>query len=141
MSKVKDELMNCPVFLLGKAYQKAHFEFRKVLKPYGLTNLQHLVLETLVYEPGQTASDLGELLILDKATLSGVVQRLEESGWLERRPDGEDARIQRLYATGKAVAAASEMDRARKLFDEEFLAGFTSEERILFKKFLRDLVW
>ena len=44
------------VFLLGKAYQKAHAGFKKQLAPYGLTNLQHLVLEALWYRQGMTAA-------------------------------------------------------------------------------------
>jgi hypothetical protein len=35
-------LPDCTIFLLAKAYQKAHGRFQEVLKPYGLTNLQHL---------------------------------------------------------------------------------------------------
>ena len=47
-------LPDCTIFLLAKAYQKAHGRFKEMLKPYGLTNLQHLVLEGLWYESGQT---------------------------------------------------------------------------------------
>jgi len=141
LSKLHDELKNCSAFLLGKAYQRAHGEFRKILNPYGLTNIQHLVVESLVHEPGQTASDLGELLILDKATLSGVVQRLCESDWIEKRADGEDGRAQRLYPTDKALSSSEKLAKARQRFDEEFLGHFSTEERILLKRLLRDIVW
>ena len=141
MTTIHDELKDCSVFLLGKAYQKAHGEFKKLLEPYALTNLQHLVVEALVHEPGQTAGDLGKLLILDKATLSGVIQRLHESGWIEKRTDQEDARSQKLFPTEKSLTTAKKMARQRKRFDAEFLAGFSAEERLLLKRFLRDLIW
>lgn len=141
MTIIHDELKDCSVFLLGKAYQKAHGEFRKLLEPYGLTNIQHLVVEALAHLPGQTAGELGKLLILDKATLSGVIQRLHESGWIEKRSDAEDARSHRLYPTGKALATAEEMAQARQRFDAKFLGGFSLEERLLLKRLLRDLVW
>lgn len=141
MTNIHDELKDCAVFLLGKAYQKAHGEFKKLLEPHGLTNLQHLVVEALVYEPGQTAGDLGKILILDKATLSGVIKRLHESGWIEKRADAEDARNQKLYPTEISLAAAKEMAKERKRFDAEFLAEFSPEERLLLKRLLRDLVW
>jgi DNA-binding MarR family transcriptional regulator len=51
-----------------------------------LTNLQHLVLEGLWYEAGQTAAELGKMLVMDKATLSGVLDRMSEAGWIEKRP-------------------------------------------------------
>lgn len=133
--------MNCSVFLLGKAYQKAHGEFKKRLESFGLTNFQHLVVEAALHEPGLTASDLCEVLILDKATLSGVIQRLCESGWIEKRADGEDARVQRLYPLDKSLGLAREMGQVRERFDDEFLSGFSSEEKVLLKRLLRDLVW
>ncbi|HMA66982.1 MAG TPA: hypothetical protein VKO20_04115, partial [Desulfosalsimonadaceae bacterium] len=73
MSQLPEDLPECMVFLLGKAYQKAHSDFNRRLRPYGLTNMQHLVLEGLWYQPGMTATELSRLLILDKATLSGVL--------------------------------------------------------------------
>lgn len=141
VTTLHDELKDCAVFLLGKAYQKAHGEFRKILEPYGLTNLQHLVVEALVHDPGQSANDLGKILILDKATLSGVIQRLHESGWIEKRADEGDARSQRLYPTEKSLASAKEMAVQRQQFDADFLSGFSPEERLLLKRLLRDLVW
>jgi DNA-binding MarR family transcriptional regulator len=141
MPNIHDELINCPVFLLGKAYQRAHGEFKKVLEPYGLTNMQHLVVESLAHEPGLTAGELGKLLILDKATLSGVINRLHSSGWIEKRDDEEDARVQRLYPTEKSLSITEEMAKDREQFDAKFLANFSSEEKILLKRLLRDLIW
>ena len=141
MKPLHPELMNCSVFLLGKAYQKAHGEFKKGLEAFGLTNFQHLVVEAAIHEPGLTASELCEVLILDKATLSGVIQRLCESGWIEKRADAEDARAQRLYPLQKSLDMADEMAKLRERFDAEFLSGFSPEERLLLKRLLRDLVW
>ena len=141
MDNLNDELRDCSVFLLGKAYQRAHGEFKKLLEPFGLTNLQHLVIEALVHEPGLTAGELGRILILDKATLSGVIQRLEESGWLEKRADGDDGRVQRLYPLEKSVEIAAEMATARKSFDRRFLSDLTPGERSTFKRLLRELIW
>ena len=141
MTTIREEQKDCTVFLLGKAYQKAHWGFKKLLEPYGLTNIQHLVVEAVVLEPGKTAGELGKALILDKATLSGVIQRLHESRWIIKRADEEDARVQRLHPTEKSIAISKEVAKARDRFDTELLAGFSPEERILLKRLLRDLVW
>jgi len=57
----------------------------------------------LWYEPGQTAAELGEFLILDKATLSGCW-----TGWTRRtgseRCGPEDGRIFKLYPSARANA-------------------------------------
>ncbi len=140
MHKLPEDLPECTVFLLGKAYQKAHGDFKKQLKPFGLTNMQHLVLEGLWYEQGITATELGKSLILDKATLSGVLERMVEGGWLEKREDPEDARINCLYPSEKANRMKKELIGARKLANEELLTDFSTEERVLLKRFLRDLL-
>lgn len=140
MSNLPEDLPECMVFLLGKAYQKAHADFNRRLRPYGLTNMQHLVLEGLWYEPGMTATELSKLLILDKATLSGVLDRMAETGWIEKHPDPEDRRIQRIYPSEQANRLKPDLIEERKESNKDLLAHFSPEERILFKRLLRDLI-
>lgn len=134
----RENLPDCIVFFLAKAYQKAHGRFRERLKPYGLTNMQHLVLEALWYQEGFTAAELGKNLVLDKATMSGVIERLTEGGWLERRSDPQDGRIQRLYPSERANEMKAVLIGVRRMVNDELLASFTTEERLLFKRFLMD---
>ena len=140
MSNLPEDLPECMVFLLGKAYQKAHGDFNKRLRPYGLTNMQHLVLEGLWYQPGVTATELSRLLILDKATLSGVLERMTDTGWIVKEPDPEDRRIQRIYPSEKANRLKPELIEERQESNKEILDNFSPEERILFKRLLRDLI-
>jgi hypothetical protein len=56
---------DCIIFLLAKAYQKAHGDFKKRLQSYGLTPIQHLILEVLWGEDGLSATDIGKKLVLD----------------------------------------------------------------------------
>src|SRR6056297_2418131 len=134
MSNLPEDLPECMVFLLGKAYQKAHGDFNKRLRPYGLTNMQHLVLEGLWYQPGMTATELSKLLILDKATLSGVLDRMAETGWIEKHPDPEDRRIQRIYPSEQASRFKPDLIEERKESNKDLLEHFSPEERILFKR-------
>ncbi len=134
----RESLPDCIVFFLAKAYQKAHGRFRERLKPYGLTNMQHLVLEALWYQEGFTAAELGKNLVLDKATMSGVIERLTGGGWLERRSDPEDGRVQRLYPSDRANEMKLELIGVRRMVNDELLVSFTTEERLLFKRFLMD---
>ncbi len=140
MTKLPDDLPECMVFLLGKAYQKAHGDFKKRLKPYQLTNMQHLVLEGLWYKEGMTAAEIGKLLILDKATLSGVLDRMLETGWIIKKQDPDDGRIQRIYPSEKANRLKSTLIEERKKANKMILKKFTLEEQLLFKRLLRDLI-
>ena len=127
-------------FMLAKAYQRAHGHFRKTLEPFGLTNIQHAVLEGLWYEDGQTATELGQLLVLDKATLSGVLARMQESDWVERRPDLTDGRVMRIFSSSRANALKDKLIAAREAADQEILSRYSLEERLLFKRFLMALM-
>lgn len=140
MTQAKKPLPDCTIFLLAKAYQKAHGRFKEMLKPYGLTNLQHLVLEGLWYESGQTAAELGKMLVMDKATLSGVLDRMSEAGWIEKQPDVIDRRVVRLFPTRVADKQKPELIKLRQQANEELLQGFSVEEQMLLKRFLWDLM-
>lgn len=135
-----DNLPDCTVFLLAKAYQKAHGLLRKRLKPLGLTNLQHLVLEGLWHRGGVTATELGRLLLLDKATLSGVIERMADGGWLLKSEDPGDRRVVRLYPSPRAEALKERLLAERRQANAELLAPFTIEERVVLKRLLRDLL-
>lgn len=140
MSKLPPNMPDCTIFLLAKAYQKAHGRFKKDLKPFKLTNIQHLVLEALWYQEGFTAAELGKFLVLDKATLSGVLDRLAEAGWIRKEADPDDGRVVRLYTAEKADEMKDELIALRRAANEKLLSGFNSEEQILLKRFLKDLM-
>jgi DNA-binding MarR family transcriptional regulator len=136
MPTAKKPLPECFTFMLAKAYQRAHGHFRKTLEPFGLTNIQHAVLEALWYQDGQTATELGRLLVLDKATLSGVITRMREAGWVERRPDLSDGRVMRVFSSPRANALRDKLIAAREAADKEILSRYNLEEQLLFKRFL-----
>jgi DNA-binding MarR family transcriptional regulator len=93
---------DCIIFLLAKTYQKAHGNFKQHLLPYGITPVQHLILEALWVEEGLTASETGKRLVLDNATLSGILDRMSEKGWVLKATDDTDKRFIRIYLTNKA---------------------------------------
>lgn len=102
MRHASKNIPDCTIFLLAKAYQKAHAQFKAKLRPFHLTNLQHLVLEGLWCRQGQTAAESGKLLVLDKVTLSGVLERLIDAQWIRKERDPDDGRVFRIYPTEKA---------------------------------------
>jgi DNA-binding MarR family transcriptional regulator len=140
MNRLPDNIPDCTIFLLAKAYQKAHARFMQLLQPYGLTSLQHLVLEALWYQAGYTAAELGKLLVLDKATLSGVLERMADGGWIEKKQDSADRRAIRLYPTSAADRLREELTALRVRANDELLAPLSLEEQLLLKRFLRDLM-
>jgi DNA-binding MarR family transcriptional regulator len=125
--------------LLAKAYQKAHADFKKRLIPYGLTPIQHLILEALWIKNGVPAKEIGEKLVLDGATLSGVLDRLVSGDWITKEIDSDDKRIQRIYLTEKAKSLRPQLAEQRNRANTELMQKLSLEEKILLKRLLRDL--
>ena len=139
MAPVPYNIPDCTIFLLAKDYQKAHGRFKALLRPFDLTNLQHLVLEGLWYQEGMTAAELGKLLVLDKATLSGILDRMIDAGWIRKERNPGDRRVYRLFTTEKADHAKRKLIDLRIKANKELLDGFSDEEQVLFKRLLREL--
>jgi DNA-binding MarR family transcriptional regulator len=130
---------DCIIFLLAKAYQKAHADFKKRILPFGLTPIQHLILAALWVKDGVPAKVIGENLVLDGATLSGILDRLTTGGWIFKKPDPDDKRVQRIYLTDKSKDARPELARQRNESNDNIMQNLTFEEKVLLKRLLRDL--
>lgn len=130
---------DCILFLLSKAYQKAFGNFKRRLQDYGLTPVQSLVLMTISEEEGLSAGEIGKRLVLDNATLSGVLDRLAEGGWIIKGTAEEDKRLLRIYLTPKAREMTSVILRERDGLNEDILSPLKQEEKLLLKRMLKDL--
>jgi DNA-binding MarR family transcriptional regulator len=130
---------DCILFLLAKAYQKAHGDFKKRLHSYGLTPIQHLVLEALWDEDGLSVGDIGKRLVFDGATLSGVLDRLAAGGWVLKQSDTEDKRMLRVSLTPKSKDLKPKLSAVRNETNKELMARFSLEEKVLLKRLLRDI--
>jgi DNA-binding MarR family transcriptional regulator len=130
---------DCIVFLLAKAYQKAHGNLKKRLYPHGLTPIQFLILEALLEEDGLSAGDIGKRLVLDNATLSGVLDRMAEKEWVLKQADPNDKRLVRVHLTRKAKGLKEDLGAERERANEEILRDLSIEEKVLLKRLLRDV--
>jgi len=68
----------------------------------GLTRAQCKVLGYLARNEGINQAGLADLLEIKPMTLVRQIDRMEEDGWIERRPDPGDRRARRLVLTEKA---------------------------------------
>lgn len=79
--------------------------YRQKLTPFGLSYQQHLVLVVLWVHDGATISTIGEKLMLDSATMTPLVKRLESIGLVEKRRGTRDEGKVPVYVTdqGKGI--------------------------------------
>ncbi len=133
------EYDDCIVFNLAKAYQTAHGKLATLLKPLGLTPIQTLVLDAIAEGDGPSASEIGKRQLLDNATISGVLDRLADGGWIVKQTDERDRRALRIFPSDKALESGAEVITARDEANDQILAELNVEEKILLKRLLRDI--
>ncbi len=122
--------------LLGHICRLHHARAHMLLDALGLYRGQPRLLHKLEKQEGLTHTELAELLNVTPPTITKMVQRMEQRGFVARREDPEDQRISRVYLTSAGRAVLSDMHQALDALDEESLAGFTLEERVLLRRLL-----
>lgn len=91
--------------LLAECYQAFETRSGRHVRRLGLTPAQFDIVATLGRTPGMNFKDLSEQTLITKGTLSGVIDRMVERGWLQREPIEADGRkvFIRLTAEGEAL--------------------------------------
>lgn len=125
--------------LLRRAHQRATQIFLETFEDAGLTPTQWAALARLGEEGAASQNHLGRLTAMDPATVQGVVQRLEKRGLIDREPDPDDRRRNRLKlsAAGAELVANHTADGAR--VTATTLEPLTVEEAESFLALLRKL--
>jgi DNA-binding MarR family transcriptional regulator len=96
-------------------------------------------LNTLSDDDGAPAGRLGERVQLTSATLTGIVDRLENLGFAERRASKKDRRAVLVCLTGKGKEVVDEIKPLLAGANREFLAGLSPEEQKQLRGLLQKL--
>ncbi|APD11166.1 hypothetical protein UC34_05895 [Pandoraea vervacti] len=102
-----------------------------------MTRAQCRLLAYLSVNRGVSQTVLADILETPPPTLARMLERMEEAGWVRRRLDARDPRIERLFVTRAAVA---QLQIARKLSDDvrdEALHGLTAFEAVQLTQLLQ----
>ena len=86
---------------MARAHAKMVRRLEQLLDRHGLTLPQFDVLATLSVGEDITQQELAGRLLVTKGNVCGVLDRMEKSGWVERRADARDRRSNRLFVTAK----------------------------------------
>lgn len=90
---------------------------------------QMALLDVVAALPGCGVRDIAEELGLTSPTVSVGVQRLEESGLVERKPDPQDGRSIRLFLTPRGQALQRQIQNNHLQKFRRLLAGLRPEEQ------------
>jgi DNA-binding MarR family transcriptional regulator len=102
---------------------------RAVLKPYGLTHVQFVLLASLAWfsdgepdSPPITQKVLADHAATDPMMTSQVVRTLEAKGWVVRERHPDDGRAFSLRITAGGVALVQRANAAVEQCDDDFFA-------------------
>jgi DNA-binding MarR family transcriptional regulator len=116
-------------YKLKLASQLMYRDFLERLEPYGLTPFHYLVLCCLWEEDGLPTSGIAEKLGQLGATLTGVVDRMEERKLVYRERDAIDRRMVRIWLTSTGEELKEVLPVIGEQTVDRALEGMTQAER------------
>ena len=139
MNQAEDLLLEHQLcFALSVASRSVVGAYRPVLDELGITHPQYLVLLALWEESPRTVRNLGDTLLMDPATLSPMLKRLESAGLVsrDRAPGNDRALAVNLTDAGralrdKAVAVPGAMMERLQLTRDQVRELNTSMRRLI----------
>lgn len=115
-------------FLLAKAHQRMFAWFREELAPYNVTPPQFAVLSFLAQGDGISQTELSEKTEIDRTTLGGLIDRLEQTGGVRREPDPHDRRAHLIFLTDSGRMLQERLVQVAIRARQRFVENLTSDE-------------
>jgi DNA-binding MarR family transcriptional regulator len=131
------KIEECIFYQLSKANQAAARFLSERLAASNVTAVQGVVLNFLSEEDEVTSKQLGQRTKLDSATLTGILDRLEAMGLVERRANPTDRRAILICLTEKGKKLASDVHKTIEKANGELLSGFGIQEERGLRAMLR----
>lgn len=101
---------------------------------------QQFYVEYLYDNPGASAQDMVECIRVDKATLTKVIKKLNEIGYITVEGDKSDKRIKHLYLTDKAIPAAHRIKEIHNSFFNTMCSDILPQDLQLAERIMKQMV-
>jgi MarR family transcriptional regulator, transcriptional regulator for hemolysin len=115
-------------FLISDVARLMRTVFDRRVRKLGLTRAQWLVLTRLHRRPGASQSELADMMEVEKATAGRLIDRLESKGWVERRAQAGDRRVNRVYLTAEAERVHKRIWRIAEATVDDALIDLSQRE-------------
>lgn len=125
--------------LIRRLHQQSTQVFQAQTQAAGfdLTSVQFAALDAIAGEPGIDQASLAATISFDRATIGGVIDRLEQKGLVERVVSAEDRRARRLHLTGAGEALLAAVRPVVEALQGDILAPLSRAERSTFRALAR----
>ncbi|REK56554.1 MAG: MarR family transcriptional regulator [Thermobacillus sp.] len=126
--------------LVKTGYITLRREIEQMLRPVGLTHTQWSALGVILHYPGITPSQLEQILMIERPSVTSLMNGLESRGLIVRRSSPEDGRSKQIFLTDAGKKLAEETQHFAVAVEERVKQGMTGEEFAALKALLVKLV-
>lgn len=125
---------------INNIYEK---DFNRMLKSIGITSSQCEVLDFLFHSSKEeiTQRDIEKSLCLKNPTVTGLLKRLDEKGFILVVPSNTDKRCKNIFLTEKAYDIQRKMEANRKKSDRQLTIGMGKKEVQALKRELEKVLY
>ena len=128
--------------LMRRMHQRSTQAFAQRTQAAGfdLTQVQFAALDAIRAHPGVDQARIAELIAYDRATIGGVIERLEQKGWILRVVSARDRRARELSLTDEGERMFAALLPVVQDLQHDILQALNPAERARFLQLARQLV-
>lgn len=128
--------------LIRRLHQQATqvFAQRTQAAGFDLTPVQFAALDAIHAQPATDQARVAEMIAYDRATIGGVIDRLEQKGWVRRVVNQRDRRARELSLTGEGERMYTALLPVIRGLQDDILQPLGEAERARFLKLARRVV-
>lgn len=128
-----------PGHLIRRAQQISTALFTEECARYDLTSVQYAALHTIDLHPGIDATRLSALIAFDRSTIGDVLDRMDQKGWISRKPAVSDRRIKTIDLSDAGRTLLRRVEPSVRVVQQRILAPLAPADRDRFVMLLRQL--
>lgn len=132
-------LFAMPGHLIRRLQQRSNQVFQEKMKQLELdiTSVQFAAMHALYDEKQMEQAQIAAHIAYDKATIGGVIDRLEKKGWISRTPSPTDKRAKIVSLTNDGTATFLRLQPEVQALQQDILAGLSVEQQQEFMQLAR----
>ncbi len=139
---LKMTLNDMPGHLIRRLHQISTQVFQKYLQEtdYDITSVQYATMLVLKDNPGIEQAQVASLIAHDRATIGGVIDRLEQKGYLIRLVSARDRRAREVSLSEEGLKVVEEVTPVVEALQRNILANLSNAEASRLTAILRKAV-
>lgn len=128
--------------LIRRLHQQSTLVFVQRTQDAGfdLTPVQFAALDAIHNQPGTDQARVAEMIAYDRATIGGVIERLEQKGWVRRVVSERDRRARELSLTPEGQRILKALIPVVRDLQDEILQALSAADRARFLRLARQAV-